>query len=39
MNNRAYRTANIFVRGKVCTVEVRIKAAELCEAQGWWMAK
>jgi len=27
MNIRAYRTADIFVRGKVCTVEVRIKAA------------
>ncbi|RFC64786.1 hypothetical protein [Mesorhizobium denitrificans] len=34
MDNRAYRTANIIVRGKVCIVEVHVKAAGLWEARG-----
>ena len=31
---RAYRTANIVVRGSVCIVEVHVKASGLWEARG-----
>jgi len=34
MSIRAYRTANIVVRGRVCIVEVHVKAAALWEARG-----